>query len=476
MSTTVEFPIRNIPYQNTDSVLLHDYGDVFYDGYIDELGNPTKRPGYTEFTDLLLSNKVQGLYWWDAKSIVIAVCEGRTFKVEEAGTITDLTSDLLETTGRPTFADNGEYLVIANGGRMLYTDGSASTTYIADADAPTTVTHVAYIDGYIVCFKTGTDFIYFADFESGAPTTWNAADFFSAEVKTDAIKSLYVSNRIIYIFGDETIEFFVNDGVSPFQRVGGSSIQRGSMSAYSQVLVGDSFFFFDENRKFTRLDGYTPTIINTSFDKVFNNLSTVNDCLLDFINFEGRRWVICSFPTEGRSFLYDIDSNYWSEWTYWDMSTSTRKQFALNCHCYAKGFNKQIIGSRFVSKLYELSSSNYSDDNVNIHFLKRTGFIDYDYPDRLKRSYQISIRMRSGVGIGTSNATKAYARLRFRDENNDRWSNYRLIDIGSNGQREFLKKIHSNGSFYVRQYEVSMTDNVPFSIGKSTERLDVNEF
>ena len=45
---------------------------------------------------------------------------------------------------------------MANGGQMVTYDNTGTTSFMVDADAPTTVSHVAYIDGYLLATNTAT--------------------------------------------------------------------------------------------------------------------------------------------------------------------------------------------------------------------------------------------------------------------------------------------------------------------------------
>ncbi len=479
MSQTVELALNSIPYQNIDSITLDNFSDSLFDGYIDEAGNTVKRPGINFFLKLSTGKKWDGAFWWESKSMLICVSDGNVYKiVDETGTKINITGDKLEDNGRVTFAENGSYLVMANGGKMVYTDGTANTAYIADPDAPTKVTHVAYIDFYLIAFQVGTSKVQFANFQT-TPTTWLAADFFTAEANPDGLKALYVNRRTIYLFGTSTIEFWVNDGISPFARINGQTAQRGITAPYTTVSVNDILYFFDSKRRLTGLSTFTPQIINTSFDKLIQSFDTFDDVLADYTTVDGRNFLIFSFPTEDRTFVYDLDgpgTAYWTEWSTWKDLTEVRQRFILNSYAYSPLWNLHFIGSAFDDSVYLFDKDFYTDNGTEIHFAKRTGWLDHGAPDKLKRSYRIKSRMKSGIGIGDQNQDSATARIRWREDGDTQWGNWVDLDLGKQGERNFLKSFNSNGAYYTRQYEITMTDNVPFVMGEATERLDLSEF
>lgn len=472
----VDWPINSIPYQNVDPLTLDQLSDSLFDGYIDELGNTNKRPGFEIHQTLGTANKIDGLYWWENRQLVIIVSGGRIFKkINSAGTVVDITGDQLMVGIRPTFADNGDILVIANGDRMVYTDGTNLTQYIADADAPTQVTHVAFLDQYIIANEVNSGRFYFADFLL-APTIWFAIDVFTAEANPDNIIALYVNKRVIHIFGTQSIEFWFNDGISPFSRLQGTTAQRGAMSPYTTVFVNDILYFFDDRRRLTRLVGQTPEIITTSFDVTIQNLDTVRDTIADYLTVDGRNWIVFIFPSDNRTLMFDVQNNYWAEWTNYDEGTNQRNRFLGNCYCYARGFNQHVFGSFKDDDILLMRSDLYNDAGDQIRFEKTTGFIDYDQNDNRKRSYKLTIRIKRGIGLGLGGNTEPFMRIRWRDNGQSVWSNFRKIGLGILGDRRFNVTTRNLGSYYARQWNLQMFEDVPFVIGKSIEGIDIAEF
>ena len=62
--------------------------------------------------------------------------------------------------------------------------------------------------------------------------------YFSPESKPDNLLAGLVTKDGLMFFGKESAEFWINDGVSPFSRVGGLSLDRGLGSAYSLARWG----------------------------------------------------------------------------------------------------------------------------------------------------------------------------------------------------------------------------------------------
>ena len=477
MAKNIPFPINTPPYQNVDPIALTNLAESLYDGYIVKIGDQLvtiKRPGFTEQLALGNLKGLQGLYWWQAKAMVIAVADGDVFKVTDStGSVSSITGDKLETTGRPTFADNGSTLVIANGGKMVTTNGTSNTAFISDADAPTTVSHVAFLDNYLVVNKVGSGQFYFCDF-SGTPTTWLAADVFTAESNPDDIVSLYVNKGVIILEGEHNTEFWVNDWVSPFSRLSGATIAHGAMAEHSTVFVNEVAYFFDARRRLIKLEGSSPTPIDTSFDETIQGFSTVTDCVGDYVTFNGHNWLLFTFPTEDRTLFYDLDFGYWGEWSFWDSGINARKRFLGGSYCYARSWNQHLFGSFQVDKVLLMSDTTFNDDGADIRFMKRTGYIDHGLPGETKRVSWIRFRYKTGVGIGVGGNTEPKMTLKWRDEGVSKWGNSRLMNLKASGNRNFNHTEPLLGSYIARQYQLECSEDVPLVLGPAVARIDTN--
>lgn len=137
---TMPLPINQKPFYNTDSIANSIASDDMMDCYLEavpEVGFVTRRrPGLKLFTDLGTGFPGDGLFWWDAKSKLIAVSNGRIFDVANDGSYTDITDAPLEVGQPVTFADGQDtggnpWLYMANG-KLVYTKGG-------NTDVPVTV-------------------------------------------------------------------------------------------------------------------------------------------------------------------------------------------------------------------------------------------------------------------------------------------------------------------------------------------------
>lgn len=471
-------PIFNPVYRNIAEEQLSDESSLLVDGYLNERGGTVGRPGLESWLDIGLGSNatIQGLYWWPHKGCVIAVASGNIFKItfsNGAPTKTDLTGDTLSSTATPVFDTDGTYCFIAAGGRVVYTNGTASTAYLADGDAPTSVSHLAYLDDYLLVNNANTNQVHFSSVSDSL--SWAASDFFSAAGNADYVTAFHVFNREMYLFGPITTEIWENDGTSPFARVPGGFIQIGTIAPDSIVVTNKGLYFLDDRKHIRKLQGTNHEKVSTPYDKDISNFSQVTDCVGYQIELDGRPFILWQFPTEGKSLLYDFDpppdskivGPNWAEWTYWNSGQMARERWIGNSYCYAPNWGLHLVGGRKNSLIYKMSPDVHTDNGEEIRTQRKTGHISYG-TNRSKRCKKISLRLKRGE----NGASSPLLMLRWNDDNKG-WSNEHHISLGSAGDREIIKEVFARGIYRSRQYELTATDAVSVMFADAQEELDV---
>ena len=472
----INVQISDKPYQKTDYpdqyARENSYIDEMINGYIDSDGSIRRIFGALLFKDLSVENKkVNGLYWSHRLGVLLVAVGTRLFKITDAtGSSSEITGESLRD-DRCIFADNGTYIVIASGGDLRYTDGTTLSA-IADNDQPTAVSHVAFMDTYILCNMGNTaKFFYNTDM-----TTWSALAFASAEGVSDNLVALMVSNRQIYLFGQKSLEIWYNDGSTPFSRRQDFYLESGCLAKYSVVNVEGNFFWIDDKRRVISLSGSSPKVISYSIQNIINNFTDVSDAIGDNIMVGGRGFYVLHFPSQSRTFAWDYIGEYWAEWANWsDPGTNFTRWFG-NCYVQCPDWNLYVVGDCTSSKVYSVSFE-YNDFNgEHMRFLKRSNVIDGQTRNR-KISKRLSIMAKRGFGKSEENNTldtnqMAHMMIRWRD-NNGRYGNTVFIPLGRLGEQDREVSIYRMGQYVDRQYEISITDKVPFVIYRLEEDVEV---
>lgn len=461
-----DIPLPQLTYRSADDVELSaNIGARIVDMSISELQTYRKRPGLKLFADLGTNDKVDGVWWWDNKAFPLAVSQGKTFKLAEGGNVTDLTGDALLTRRIPTFTDNGTIALIANGTRMVTTNGVAATAYIADADAPTDVTHVAYLDGYALANKVGTRRFFFSDPDD--ITSWGALDFFAAEGDPDFLTALHVANREISLFGDESDELWYNDGSSPFSRFETGFIQTGVRAVDTIKEIAGSYIFLDDEIRFVIVEGRRVRNISGPFDDVFRSLSSPSDASATIKHIGNRAFYVVTFNADDRTFVYDLSTEQWAEWGKWNPALGDYTKFIGRSHTYAKGWNKHLIGHISNGKIYELSFDHEDDAGETIRSVLRTAPNTYGRYIR-KKSKGLRFRILRGLGTGSDHPKFA---MRYRDDGG-KWSNEVQVDLGKIGENEYFTRLNKLGMYRSRQWEFIHTYGTDFQLVNIEEDVE----
>jgi len=472
---TVKLPIHEGIVKAVDEVGLVTHGAAMMDVFVDDLQNINRRPGLVELCDLGTSASVDGLFWWEAQNWVIAISGGNTYKItDSAGTVSQIThddTDWAEGT-RATFADFKTAIYAANGGKIKEIPNSGNVSDMADADAPTTVSHVAFLDRYLLGNELSSALFHWSDVND--PTAWSG-NYAEAEAKMDELLALLVEDLKICLLGEKTLEIWYDDGSTPFIREAQGYVSRGTSAKYSFVWCDtlNTFAWLDQNRQVVALSGVSPIPLSQTMSKYIEGFTSVTDCLGDSIIVGGRPYLIFSFPSEGKTLVYDWTSKQWYEWGYWNSGTATYGQFRGGCFCFSPYWNMTLAGDRANGKVYKFSSTTYTDDGNTMRSMIRTAHYNHDTEERLKFSNKLTFRVKR-TNVVSEDSTPDLM-VKYRDNGETSWNNEHTVTLQQVGDTEYRGTISRLGSYYSRQYELSLSDAYALCIVSMEENFDYED-
>ena len=469
-----KIPLTNVGLQqNVTQEAVSNAQVEMFDVFVDEFGYINRRPGLLQLVDLGTNAKVDGLYWWQEKEMLIAVSAGNCYSLDVDGNSTNLGSGLERDTYVSFASANPSgtaTLLIANGGRIYKTTGS-TLTVISDADAPTNVTTVTFLDQYILANNANTPSIHYSAVND--PDTWQATSIVTAETKPDNVTGIYSSYEDFIAVGTDSIETFYNDGSSPFTRRQGLFVDIGSISPYSFQRIDELWLFLDAKRRVVTLSNGTWKSISNEIEKELQSLDTIEDAGSDIIFYNGRIFYVLHFPTEMKTFVYDLTFGSWYRWGLWNTSTSVYDRWLGNTHAYSKTWNTHYVGSRADGKIYKFNSSYQDDAGAEIRGKVVTGGITHGTLNR-KSSERLMIRAKRGVGISGS-TTEPVVMYRYKNNGSEIWSNSIQIGLGKLGEYDTHRRLNRLGYYRVRQHEFSITDATTLLFGEAEEELTVSD-
>ncbi len=457
-----------------DEVGLTSHGAEMIDVYVDELGNINRRPGLVELCDLGTAAAVDGLYWWQSASVVLAVSDGKLFKITaNDGTNSEVSFDSgqFSVTGtRVSFCEDSTNVYAANGAAIYKIQPAANAAPIADADAPTGVTHVVFLDRYLLANQTGTYRCHYSDVN--APDDWSAY-WVSKEAQFDALQAIGTANLELYLMGEKTLEVWFNDGSTPFVRASQGFVQRGTIapSSFCFCDADATWYWLDNNRQVVKLQGRTAVPVSLTMTKYIQEFTTVTDAKGDYIELAGRPYYVLSFPTEEKTLAYDLTRGAWYRWAYYNSGTSTHDRFRANCFCLAPDWNFLLAGDLANGKIYKFSTTAYDDGGDDLVSLVRTAHYNHGTEAKRKHCNGLYVRLKRTNVVSDDDTPDLI--VRYRDDGATTWKSDRTISLQQVGETEFRGKLTRLGSYYSRQWEFRLSDAYPLCLVSVEEDVDL---
>ena len=400
----VKANIQTKTYKNSDQVENSDFAVDKFDCFLNDLKHFQKRPGLAEWFRIVGVGNVNGLYEWKEKNVCLAVANGNLYSITEFGSVTKLTTtDILLSNQRAYFAEakasGSSVIIVANGSKMVKTDNS---TAVYVGKILTEVTHVDYLDGYTLALNDNK--VYYSSVND--PLTWSSLSFFTASSDADKTIAMKVFLREVNLFGKRTLDPYRNNGLSPFSRLPGAFTQTGIIAKDSVVQANNKLFWLSEGKRFVHLSGRSAVSVSGAFDKEIQKLDTVDDCIADNIEVAGKAFIMLTFPTENKTFVYDYGQKDWYEWGYYDTANNKRGRMLINSYVFMSAWNIYLVGSSKDGKIYKFTFDETTDDGREIAYEVVSGHLDYK-TRRRKRSLRSIVACLTGK-IGWESQARLY--------------------------------------------------------------------
>jgi hypothetical protein len=305
------------------------------------------------------------------------------------------------------------------------------------------------------------------------PLYWSSPDNpLTADSKGDNLTALLVAWQEIIAMGQEGTEIWQDDGVTPFSPITGASTEAGLLAAHSVKICDNALLalmMVDNKRAIVKIIGRTPQVISEPIARILAEYTRVDDAVATVISAGGLAIYLLSFPTENETWAYDLKSDTFVRWGYWNTETAEYERFIGQHFCFAKAWGKYLIGSRVDGKIYELDRGTYQDDGNIIRWMLQTGWVDHA-SWRRKRSNQLFVKAKASEG---SSEDPPVMEMYFRDDGRGEFNDNpaTLLILGPAGYNEFISPMNRMGTYRSRQYQFVCTENVDIALVGADEEL-----
>lgn len=271
-------------------------------------------PGLSPFADDAAKTEGRGIF--KLNGALFTVLGDTFYTVATDGTLTSK-GTLNTSTGFVRIVGGSGYIVMTDGTNgYVYTIDSGVFQQITDSDFPNGCATIIYIDGYFLAPVPNTNTFQISNLLD--PTQWEALDVASAEGSPDNIITLYSLNRQLWILGDATTEVWFDSGnvTFPFERIEGAYAEYGIAAANSVARAGNSFMWLCKTNngklEVVKADELIPTPVDTQdISYELSLLTTVSDAEAFSYSAEGHEFYVLTFPTENKTFVYDVTESLW---------------------------------------------------------------------------------------------------------------------------------------------------------------------
>lgn len=254
--------------------------------------------------------------------------------------------------GPVSMTENGTHVLITTSGSHSYAANASEIIEIPEPD----LRGAAYQDGYGIAFKGGTEQFYLSGIDD--MTSWAALDFSSADSFADNIIGIASVHRLLWLFGERTVEQWYNTGEAlfPFTRVQGGFMEIGCLATHSIAIADNTVFWLGNDFMVYKAIGAQPVpVAGDDITRIIEQSQSPQSARSFVYRQEGKLFYVMLFPD--LTLCLDVNTGLWHHRKSYDMT-----RWRVNC--YAWQWKTHIVGDYSNGKLYELDMSTYDEDGA----------------------------------------------------------------------------------------------------------------
>ena len=306
-----------------------------------------------------------------------------------------------------SLCNSGYQLLIASGGSSYVLNLNLNTLTAVDPSGGgnVPVAQVVYADGFFfaLVMNPTTPWQINASNLNDA-TTWQAVSFAIVEVFSDNPTSIFVNQRVLWVFGPKGIQPYSNTGdfPFPFDVISGTYIENGLAARYSVAKLDNSLFWLGQDERGTgivfRANGYTPQRVSNhaveyaiqGYAKTFG----ISDAVAYAYQDNGHTFYVLSFPAADKTWVYDVATGQWAERGFWNVQPGRFNRHRAAFHTF--NFGMHLVGDPTVGAVYQMDITILNDFGNPIRRVRRAPHISKEQ----KRIPHASLQVDVEVGIG----------------------------------------------------------------------------
>ena len=337
---------------------------------------------------------------------------------------------------------------LTDGGAAINTTSAGSGTHTVTSLSfgfPNGCKTISYINGRFVACNPNTQAFYCSEKvnlvtgESNADW-WDALNEMVADSNPDVVVGAMASHNELIVFGEISGEAFYDNGAAivPFTRNVSGVFEVGCIAPYSIAKIDNSVMWLGKSTTgqgiVYRLNGYTPMRISTySIEYAMQSMSTITDAISFTYQQDGHHFYVLTFPTGGRTFVFDVNTQLWHERAGLSLGALTRWE----AQEYAMFNNKHLVCDFAEGRIYSLNLASYDDGGVVRKWIRSWRAPASD----MKRVIHHKLMLDCEVGVGLTGGPTPTVMLKYSDDGGHTWSPEHWRDMGIGSLGEYAKRV-----------------------------------
>lgn len=360
----------------------------------------------------------------------------------------------------------GETAIASAGSLYIYT---LATDVLSAAIAGVTVHQVGYLNGFFIGLDQLTSTIRISDLLDG--TTWDPTQFVQRSTAPDRWQALHVSGPYVYALGSETTDvfYFTGDFPFPFAPASPGPIQVGIAAPWSiQTLSAPIWVAQTADGGFMVVRGQgtgdPQRISSHALETAMRGYTDVDGAVGSTMVVEGHPLYVLNFETDLATWVFDEDTEQWTEWPYWNTVAGRFEAHRSKHRAYA--FGVYLSDDRATGHMYQMSSSVYTDNGAARRWMRRVPIPRMSDSAGWVFLHHLEIFLESGLGLQSGQGSNPLVTLRVTRDGGQTWGPELTCSAGAVGQ--YGTRVHWNRLGRFRDglggIELTMSDPVPWRI------------
>lgn len=384
---------------------------------------------------------IRDIFYEDGRCAVVSGAEA--YSISAGGVATKL-GDVATSFLPAKIAANGpagqQFMFTSGGSGYIWNWSAGTFAQITDSDFPANVQTCEFSDGYFLALPVNSLDVYYSAVFNG--TSWDLLRIFSKTQSSDAIKTMTVVNKLVYLLGSKRTEIWQNtgDALVTFAPIGGVLLEHGTAAFAGVARVGNTIAWLGQDadgRGIPLMDENLAAAKMSPFgiDQEIQSLARIDDCVCFTYQTRGHRLVVFSFLTEGKTYVADVTTRppVWHRWVYRNPETGDKEAALARCHTF--GFDKHLVGSRIDGTIYELTHEHQYDADVDPIIRRRRAPHIFSQQQSITIN-RLALQCDAGDANTTGQGSNPVVMMSYSVDGGNTYSDELFADQGAKGKYE----------------------------------------